>query len=73
MCPLIKPGWTVVSIGSGDEVASLMASKPLNTWWSNISFDLCQLASGLDLWLIPTMMVVLEEAKCPYGRKRVLG
>ena len=35
--------WTVVFTGTGDEVTSLTP----NTWWPNLTSDLCQLTAGL--------------------------
>lgn len=51
-CPhvLVCQTWTVVSTGTGDEVSSMTASKPLDTWWPDLTFDL---VAGLDLWDIP--------------------
>lgn len=37
----VRQTWTVVSTGTGDEVVSLTASKPFNTRWPNLTFDLC--------------------------------
>lgn len=61
--------WTVVSAGTRDKVASLTASKPLNTWWPDLSFDLCQLAAGLESWDIPTHECRWKQTAC-MGKRR---
>lgn len=44
---------TMLSTGTRNEIAFLMTSNPLNTWWPDLTFNLCQLAAGLDWWVIP--------------------
>jgi len=61
----------VVSIGTGDEVASLTASKTLNIWWPNLTFDLCQLVAGLDSWNIPTHGRSAGGSKLPIWEKEL--
>lgn len=74
-CPHVplRQTWTVVSTQTGDKVTFLMASKPLNTWWPNLTFDLCQLEAGLDSWDIPTHDKSAGRSKLPIWEKEGSG
>lgn len=61
--------WTVVFTGTGDEVTSLTP----NTWWPNLTSDLCQLTAGRYMWDIPICFRSASRSNCPYRRKRALG
>lgn len=51
----------------------MMASKPLNTWWPDLTFDLCQLRAGLDLWDISTHDRSAGRSKLPMWDKEDSG